>query len=176
MQRGATGKVQQSQTKPAQTKTGKSRPIERPGLTEDEIEEIREAFNLFDTDNSGMIDPKELKAAMQSLGFESKNPTIYQMIADLEHEGPSIDFDTFLRAITEKLGDKESRNGISKIFQLFDSDNSGSINIENLRRVAKELGETMTPDELKEMLERAASDGSEITFEDFYNIMTKKAF
>ena len=37
---------------------------------EDEIEEIREAFNLFDTDGSGMIDPKELKAAMSSLGFE----------------------------------------------------------------------------------------------------------
>jgi Ca2+-binding EF-hand superfamily protein len=26
---------------------------ERPGLTEEEIEEIREAFNLFDTDGSG---------------------------------------------------------------------------------------------------------------------------
>ncbi len=38
--------------------------FERPGLTDDEIEEIREAFNLFDTDGSGMIDPKELKAAM----------------------------------------------------------------------------------------------------------------
>ena len=51
--------------------------VERPGLTEDEIEEIREAFNLFDTDGSGKIDPKELKAAMQSLGFEAKNPTIF---------------------------------------------------------------------------------------------------
>ena len=49
---------------------------ERPGLTEDEIDEIREAFNLFDTDGSGTIDPKELKAAMQSLGFDSKNPTV----------------------------------------------------------------------------------------------------
>ena len=39
-------------------------PVSRPGLTEDEIEEIREAFNLFDTDNSGTIDPRELKAAM----------------------------------------------------------------------------------------------------------------
>ena len=58
--------------------------FERPGLTEDEIEEIREAFNLFDTDGSGMIDPKELKQAMQSLGFEAKNPTIYQMIAELD--------------------------------------------------------------------------------------------
>ena len=41
-----------------------TRPVERPGLTEDEIEEIREAFNLFDTDGSGSIDPRELKAAM----------------------------------------------------------------------------------------------------------------
>jgi centrin-1 len=42
--------------------------FERPGLTEDEIDEIREAFNLFDTDGTGTIDPRELKAAMQSLG------------------------------------------------------------------------------------------------------------
>jgi len=45
----------------------------RPGLTEDEVEEIKEAFDLFDTDGSGSIDPKELRAAMQSLGFEAKN-------------------------------------------------------------------------------------------------------
>jgi hypothetical protein len=29
----------------------------------------------------------ELKAAMTSLGFESKNQTIYQMIADLDADG-----------------------------------------------------------------------------------------
>jgi len=72
-------------------------PTERPGLTEEEIEEIWRgrsyhccgerlvvlrlplpcaAYNLFDTDNSGTIDPKELKSAMQSLGFEAKNVTI----------------------------------------------------------------------------------------------------
>ena len=61
---------------------------------------------------------------MQSLGFESKNPTIYQMIADLENNGNSIDFVTFLNAITSKLGDKETKSGIEKIFELFDDDNS----------------------------------------------------
>lgn len=154
------------------------RAFERPGLTEDEIEEIREAFALFDTDNSGRIDPKELKAAMQSLGFEKKNPTIYNMIADLDtHENADgINFENFLDAITDKLGNKESRDGIARIFDLFDDDKSTSINIHNLRRVAKELGETMSAEELKEMLERAASNGDEISFEDFYFIMTKKTF
>ena len=115
---------------------------------------------------------------MQSLGFEAKNPTIYAMIADLDtHENVGgINFDQFLDAITDKLGNKETRQGIHRIFELFDDDRSQSINIHNLRRVAKELGETMSADELKEMLERAASNGDEITFDDFYFIMTKKTF
>ena len=49
---------------------------------------------------------------MQSLGFESKNPTIFQMITELEGEGREIDFEEFLDAITSKLGDKESRVNI----------------------------------------------------------------
>lgn len=163
---------------PAPGAGGRRRVIERPGLTEDEVEEIREAFNLFDTDGSGMIDPKELKAAMQSLGFETKNPTIYQMIADLDRDGGGpIDFEEFLDAITSKLGDKESREGIQKIFNLFDDDRTGTITLKNLKRVARELGETMSEDELREMLERADSNGDgEISFEDFYAIMTKKTF
>jgi len=151
---------------------------ERPGLTEDEIDEIREAFNLFDTDGSGTIDPRELKAAMQSLGFDSKNPTVYQMIAELDREvSGAIDFEDFLDAITSKLGDKESREGIAKIFALFDDDKSGTVTLKNLKRVAKELGETMSEEELREMIERADSMGNgEISVEDFYTIMTKKTF
>lgn len=70
------------------------------------------------------------------------------MIAELETQGTEIDFDQFLDAITSKLGDKESKEGISKIFDLFDDDKTGSINLNNLKRVAKELGETMSQEEL----------------------------
>ena len=37
-------------------------------LTEEQKQEIREAFDLFDTDGSGTIDAKELKVAMRALG------------------------------------------------------------------------------------------------------------
>ncbi|KAH8740778.1 centrin [Cryptosporidium ryanae] len=160
------------------TSPTRKRGNEWPGLTDDEIEEIRKTFNLFDTDGSGTIDPKEMKAAMQSLGFESQNPTMYQLIADLDREGSSaIDFEEFLDAIASKLGDKDSREGIQKIFAMFDDDKTGTITLKNLKRVAHELGETMTDDELREMIERADSNGDgEISFEDFYSIMTKKTF
>ena len=51
-------------------------------------------------------------------------------------------------------------SGISKIFSLFDDDKSGSITLKNLKRVAKELGETMSEEELREMIERADSMGN----------------
>lgn len=157
-------------------RTNMRKKNDRPGLTDEEIEEIKEAFSLFDTDGSGTIDPKELKAAMHSLGFEKKSPTVYEMIAELETRSHEVYFDEFLEAISAKLGNRDSRDGIDRIFDLFDDDHSSQINFQNIRRVARELGETMTPEELKEMLQRASSNGEHINREDFYNIMTKKAF
>lgn len=125
---------------------------------------------------------------MQSLGFEAKNATIYQMIGDIDKDGSgNIDFDEFLDMMTAKMSDKDSRDDIMKVrlhlttchthstpvtstrlsrqtqhalllragsdtasvlpvqvFNLFDDDNTGKISLSNLKRVAKELGETMT--------------------------------
>ena len=39
-------------------------------MDEEELEEIREAFNLFDTDGKSTIDVRELKAAFRALGFQ----------------------------------------------------------------------------------------------------------
>merc|ERR1719469_268181 len=96
----------------------KQKVISRPSLNEEEIDEIREAFNLFDTDGSGTIDPKELKTAMQSLGFEAKNQTIYQMIADIDKDGSGeIDFEEFLDLMTARMSDKDTREDIYKVFK-----------------------------------------------------------
>ena len=59
----------------------------KPELTEEQKQEIREAFDLFDSDGSGTIDVKELKVAMRALGFEPKKEEIKKMIADIDKEG-----------------------------------------------------------------------------------------
>ena len=62
-------------------------------LTEEQKQEIREAFDLFDTDGSGTIDAKELKVAMRALGFEPKKEEIKKMISDIDKDGSgTIDF------------------------------------------------------------------------------------
>ena len=115
---------------------------------------------------------------MQSLGFEAKHQTIYQIVSDLDPKGHgAMDFEEFLDMMTARMSDKDTREDIDKVFKLFDDDKSGYITLKNLRRVAKELGETMTEEELMEMIERADSDADgNVTPEDFYKIMTKKAF
>ncbi|TDH67039.1 hypothetical protein CCR75_007483 [Bremia lactucae] len=83
---------------------------ERPGLSDEELEEIRKAFNLFDTDGCGTIDPKELRAAMQSLSFEAKNPTNYQIVGDIDADlSGLIDFNEFLDLMTAKMVDWYAR-------------------------------------------------------------------
>eukprot|EP00112_Aurelia_sp_Birch-Aquarium-sp1_P003817 Seg1430.9 transcript_id=Seg1430.9/GoldUCD/mRNA.D3Y31 product=Caltractin protein_id=Seg1430.9/GoldUCD/D3Y31 len=76
----------------------------KPELTEEQKQEIREAFDLFDTDGSGTIDAKELKVAMRALGFEPKKEEIKKMIADIDKDGSgSIDFNEFLQMMTAKM-------------------------------------------------------------------------
>ena len=66
---------------------------------------------------------------------------------------------------------------MKKVFKLFDEEGNGYVELKDLTRIAKELSENMDEMELKEMIERADSDGDgKVSFEDFYEIMTKKSF
>ena len=70
---------------------------EKNGLTEDEVLEIREAFDLFDTDKSGEIDVAELKQSLMNLGIDTKNQTLQNMLSDIDKNGnANIDFDEFI--------------------------------------------------------------------------------
>jgi centrin-1 len=159
----------------ASTKPTAAKPKAKPELTEEQRQEIKEAFDLFDTDGSGTIDAKELKVAMRALGFEPKKEEIRKMISDIDTDGSgTIDFNEFLEMMTTKMSEKDSREEILKAFRLFDDDETGKISFKNLKRVAKELGENMTDEELQEMIDEADRDGDgEISEEEFLRIMKK---
>merc|ERR1712086_1156946 len=112
--------------------------------------EVREAFGLFDADASGEIDVRELKAAMRSLGFEVKNEELKKMVPDVDGDGNgTIEFVEFLAMMTGKMGEKDSREDIEKVFKLFDNDSTNKISFKNLARVAEELGENIDDEEMQ---------------------------
>jgi len=139
------------------------------------FEEIKEAFDLFDTDGSGEIDAKELKVAMRALGFEPKKEEIQKMISDVDDDGSgTIGYEEFLKMMTHKILNRDPKDEILKAFRLFDDDETGKISFKNLKRVAKELGERMTDEELQEMIDEADRDGDgEVNEEEFLRIMKK---
>lgn len=157
-------------------RAGRQPPRQRQGLDEEQIEELREAFNLFDTEHSGTIDARELKAALRALGFEVKKEDVRRMLADIGKD-PSqpIDFNDFCEMMRGRMPDKNSRAEIDKVFALFDEDETGKISFRNLKRIAQELGESLTDEELQEMIEEADRDGDGlINPDEFYRVMRKR--
>ena len=87
----------------------------------EEVRDIKTAFDIFDGDLSGVVDPQELKHAFEQLGFEGSNKFVYQILAELDDDqSGGIDFAEFLRLATAKLSDKDSRAEIDKVWNSFD--------------------------------------------------------
>lgn len=161
-------------------------------LSAEQKQDIREAFNLFDTQGTGIIDVKEIRVAFRALGFDPKKEDINKMLLELTKSKPNadegpiqaaagsaempkvIDFNDFLGLVAKKIAEKDSREEIAKAFRLFDDDGTGKITFRNLKRVAKELGENLTDEELQEMIEEADRDGDgQVDEADFLRIMKK---
>ena len=119
-------------------------------LAPEQIEQLKEAFNLFDADQSGAIDYRELKAAMKALGIQVKKEELKKMITDVDSDGSgSIEFPEFLEMMTAKMGPSDTKEELSKVFESFDNDKTGQISFANLKRIAKELGEHLNDEELQ---------------------------
>ena len=51
-----------------------------------------------------------------------------------------------------------------------DDPNADTITLSSLKKISKDLGENISDEELKDMLERASKNGVELKFEEFYDI------
>ena len=71
--------------------------------------------------------------------------------------------------MTSKVNDKDSKANVGKIFNLFDDEKTGSISVKSLRRVAQDLGELISEEELNEMIDISSStEYGLVSAEDFY--------
>ena len=76
----------------------------RRALSEDQRAELKEAFDLFDTEKTGRIDYHELKVAMRSLGFDVKKAEVLVLVErhDLSGSG-SIGYEEFVDIMAERI-------------------------------------------------------------------------
>ncbi|KAL4496225.1 hypothetical protein ABPG72_012962 [Tetrahymena utriculariae] len=148
----------------------------RTKLTQEQIDVLKQAFDLFDTDGSGAIDEKELKDAMKALGFESKKEEVKLLIEQVDKDGSGmIEFEEFLVMMKKKmLEDKNVEEEIEKAFNFFDDNNEGFIDLDKLKKVASDLGEEVDDKILKEMIFAAdLDDDQRVSKDEFMRVMRK---
>ncbi|EAY18110.1 centrin, putative [Trichomonas vaginalis G3] len=148
-----------SARKPAARTSARRQGRPRVELTEDQRLEIKEAFDIFDSDKSGSIDKHELRVAMRAMGFDVSKNEILEIMENKDPDNTgSINFQAFQEVVGDKMAQRDPIEEIRKAFALFDDDHTGKISIKNLRRVARELGEAMTDDELQAMIDEFDTD------------------
>ena len=88
-------------------------------MTPEQLAEVNEAFDLFDTDGTGFIELKDLKVALRALGFEPAKSEIKKLVSDLsnnqknrndgekEKEGIQITKEDFVNIMTTKMSERD---------------------------------------------------------------------
>ena len=109
-------------------------------LSEEEIEKIKEAFEAYDNRGRGKFSPKDFKASMESSGMHEKEPLVYSIIDELDTEYAEkngVTFDELIEAINNKLGNKQTKEGVRRIFDLFvDKKGETTITLQALKKAA----------------------------------------
>eukprot|EP01068_Selenidium_serpulae_P005397 Selendium_serpulae@DN4002_c0_g1_i1.p1 len=153
--------------------SNKPRRRARAEIPDEHKQEIKEAFDAFDASKTGSIDYHELKTCMRALGFQVRKADIIDLMKEYDKAGKGrIEYADFNDIMTQKYSDRDPTEEARKAFKLFDDDDTGKISLKNLRRVARELGETLEDIELRAMIEEFDKDlDGEISEEEFLKIM-----
>lgn len=110
---------------------------------------------------------------MRALGFDVKKQEVLGLMREYDRDGTGqIEYPDFLEIMTTKIASRDPVEEILKAFKLFDEDSTGTISLRNLRRVARELGENLSDDELQAMIDEFDKDGDgQINEQEFLGIM-----
>ncbi|KAK6007474.1 hypothetical protein QM012_004288 [Aureobasidium pullulans] len=142
----------------------------------------KKQFSLFDLDKDNHIDYHELKVALKALGFDLPKSEILSLLqthgipvssTTTSHlpagsntkptfSGPSrlvLPHASFVSIAAARILARDPRDEILRAFDLFDAEGKGNINLSDLRRVARELGEGLQEEELVAMIEEFDLDG-----------------
>jgi len=153
-------------------------------LPPEDVVKLRETFDAVDEEKLGHIGKEQLGKAMSMLGIQFDDDELHEAILEIDLDGSGeIEWPEFLFLMSkfgtnfsiENKFSEERLAEMREVFQIFDVDNSGTLDIGELRDVMKSIG--LAPDdwEIRAMIAEVDADGSgEIDWSEFLYLMSKK--
>lgn len=134
---------------------------------EENIDEVKKAFAQYDHHCTGYISTKKLGSVIRHLGFNPTEEEIDDIINrwDVDSSG-AIGFIDFIQIINRIWNGADGI--IREAFQIFDSDGSGTIDIDEFKRVMTTYGDEANEKDISEIVQKVDKDGDgQIGLEEF---------
>lgn len=143
------------------------------GLSKEDVEDFKEAFDNFDQDKNGSIDSTELATVLRSLGYTPTPMQLKKVMdkVDLDRSG-GISFDEFVMMM--RLGDMETdfEKEINGAFRFFDKNNDGMVDRGELGEIMRQLGNKLSDAEIELLINTADQDNDgQISMKEFVTFM-----
>ncbi|XP_023171543.1 neo-calmodulin [Drosophila hydei] len=140
-------------------------------LNEDQMNEVRDAFGVFDPQNTGKITGKQMGLAMRTLGYCPTEAELYDLIEEIDVDGDGdIEFIEFQMMITKRMEGLTKIENLRAVFKLIDRDEDGFIALGEMRNVMHNMGERCSEEEFNEMMKEIDADNDgKISFSEFVN-------
>ncbi|CCF59500.1 hypothetical protein KAFR_0H00900 [Kazachstania africana CBS 2517] len=143
-------------------------------LTNDQIRQYKEAFDLFDTDHSGSISATELATVMRSLGLNPDESEVEDLINEIDIDGNhEIEFNEFLTLMARQTDSGDSTQELIDAFKVFDKNGDGLISFSELKQVFKSVGEDMSEEDMEQMFQDVTNGSNVMTLSQFMTIFSK---
>jgi len=145
-------------------------------LSPDEVEEFRDAFEVFDKNGNGRISMAELGEMMTNLGKEVPSKRELEDILeelDVDQSG-GIDFAEFLQFMIADgaFGAKTNSGDLGEIFDVMDTDGDGAISADDLAKVMHKMGMSHSGSDIEEMIKATGSDSGRVTRDQFLKMIS----
>ncbi|GMI42971.1 hypothetical protein TrCOL_g3851 [Triparma columacea] len=145
-------------------------------ISEEQINEFKEVFTIFDRDGDGTITTSELGTVMRTLGQNVTEADLKEMIAEVDADNSGeLDFPEFLTMMVRKVRGVDIQLEIEAAFASFDKDNSGTIDSQELQDILTKIDDKLTPADISAMISEADVDGDgQINYTEFANMLIQK--
>mmetsp|Transcript_3328 Transcript_3328/g.5176 ORF Transcript_3328/g.5176 Transcript_3328/m.5176 type:complete len:152 (+) Transcript_3328:77-532(+) len=142
-------------------------------LTNEEIEDYKEAFDNFDKDRNGEIDQVELGIVMRSLGYSPTDKQLKDMMLQVDTDGNGvISFNEFVDMMRKCELSTDFEQEIREAFEFFDKDKNKTISPDELASIMRGLGANLSEQEIDLLVKEADKNGDgSIDVQEFIDLM-----